>query len=695
MLKALAISIVLLWVLCLARMAYPQTTEFTYQGSFKDSGVPANGNYDLEFKLFNLVSGGVQQGGTLQRLNVPVAEGIFAVALDFGVNSLPGADRFLEIAVRTSGGGAFTQLSPRHKLTAAPYSIRSLNSANADAAADAAQLGGVAASQYVVTTDPRMTDARPPTAGSADYIQNGISPQASSNFNISGTGTASTFSAATQYNIGVDRILSNGGMGNLFAGVNAADAGPTGIMNSFFGAFAGEANTTANNNSFFGSSAGRSNSTGQGNSFFGSISGLSVTTGSGNSFFGRGSGGANTTGGGNSFFGDFAGNTNINGFNNTAIGSNADVLAVVSNATAIGYRAAVGQSNSLVLGSINGVNGSIADTKVGIGTTAPSERLHVVGNGVFAGDVSITGNLNTSGFFSATILSAGSQFNIGTDRVLSVTGTNNVYAGVNAGAAVPAGSNNAFFGTGAGLANAASNNSFFGQSAGAANTSGSSNAFFGRRAGIANDIGSFNNFFGASAGFNNTSGATNVFFGTDSGLDNTTGSNNTFVGVSTGRDNVSGSNNTALGRSANVGVGNLVNATAIGANAFVEQHNSLVLGSIDGVNGATSSANVGIGTTTPTDRLHVNGIIRVTALGAPGATHLCRNISGQISTCSEPPLADGLQPRPEMTKQREQIERQLAMIESLQKQVDQQSDQLRVLLALVCAQNPVPTLCSK
>ena len=39
------------------------------------------------------------------------------------------------------------------------------------------------------------------------------------------------------------------------------------------------------------------------------------------------------------------------------------------------------QSNSLVLGSIKGVNGATADTNVGIGLTAPVYRLHVVDPG--------------------------------------------------------------------------------------------------------------------------------------------------------------------------------------------------------------------------------------------------------------------------------------------------------------------------
>jgi hypothetical protein len=60
------------------------------------------------------------------------------------------------------------------------------------------------------------------------------------------------------------------------------------------------------------------------------------------------------------------------------LGSSADVRpGNLTNATAIGAQAQVTASNSLVLGSINGVNGATADTLVGIGTTAPATTLHV------------------------------------------------------------------------------------------------------------------------------------------------------------------------------------------------------------------------------------------------------------------------------------------------------------------------------
>jgi hypothetical protein len=78
---------------------------------------------------------------------------------------------------------------------------------------------------------------------------------------------------------------------------------------------------------------------------------------------------------------------NGTGTNNTAIGFRADVESGdLNNATAIGARAFVSQSNSLVLGSMSGVNGCTADnvcadTNVGIGTTAPHAKLHISGTG--------------------------------------------------------------------------------------------------------------------------------------------------------------------------------------------------------------------------------------------------------------------------------------------------------------------------
>jgi hypothetical protein len=414
--------LVVLAILLGATMTFAQTSSFTYQGRLTDGGTPANGNYDLQFALWDSLANGTQVGSTQTLNTVAVSNGVFTVSLDFGANSFPGANRFLEISARPSGSGSFTLLSPRQPITSTPYAVRSLNASSADSV----PASGV-------------------SAGSGNYIQNSASPQASSNFNISGNGAAGgtlsgdVVNATTQYSLNGTRILSNAGLQNLFAGIgagqsntgnsnsffgfNAGHANTNGGQNSFFGLAAGGANTTGSFNSFFGEAAGLRHTTGSDNSFFGSRSGSNNTQGNANAFFGSEAGALNTVGGKNAFFGESAGQQNTQGASNSYFGKSAGFRATGSsntfvgaladfinespsgnkntllgafatigsgpsfspdNATAIGANAQVTNSNSLVLGSINGINGATADTRVGIGTTAPTARLSVVATGVGA-----------------------------------------------------------------------------------------------------------------------------------------------------------------------------------------------------------------------------------------------------------------------------------------------------------------------
>src|SRR5256885_934753 len=147
--------LLLLFTLC-AITDLAQTTSFTYQGRLTDGGTAANGTYDLQLTVWDASSGGTQQPQpspvTVTRTSVLVTGGVFTVQLDFGANAFPGTDRFLEIGVRPTGGGAFTTLSPRQQTTSTPYAIRSSNATTADTATtatNATQLGSVAASSYV------------------------------------------------------------------------------------------------------------------------------------------------------------------------------------------------------------------------------------------------------------------------------------------------------------------------------------------------------------------------------------------------------------------------------------------------------------------------------------------------------------------------------------------------------------------
>src|SRR5712664_3436414 len=125
------VAIVLL-VLLSPSGAFAQTTGFTYQGRLTDGGTAANGNYDLQFALFDSLSGGTQIGSTQTLNTVAVTGGVFTVSLNFGANSFSGADRFMEISARPSGAGSFTLLTPRQPVTATPYAVRSANASAAD-----------------------------------------------------------------------------------------------------------------------------------------------------------------------------------------------------------------------------------------------------------------------------------------------------------------------------------------------------------------------------------------------------------------------------------------------------------------------------------------------------------------------------------------------------------------------------------
>src|ERR1041385_6642571 len=184
-------------VLCFsASTTLAQTTAFTYQGKLTDTGSPANGAYDFQFKLFDALSSGTQLGSTLTLNNVNVTGGVFTVNLDFGVcaGCFSGSDRFLEISVKPNGGGAFVLLTPRQQITLTPYAIRSLTATSADGLSVAC-VSCVTSSQIQSVQGSQIIGAIPVAsvpAGSASYIQNATNQHAASNFNTSGNAVGRT-----------------------------------------------------------------------------------------------------------------------------------------------------------------------------------------------------------------------------------------------------------------------------------------------------------------------------------------------------------------------------------------------------------------------------------------------------------------------------------------------------------------------
>src|ERR1035438_1208573 len=128
--------------------ARAQGTAFTYNGRLNDSGSPANGSYDLQFTLYNAVTNGTAFG-TLSNNATAVTSGLFTVTLDFG-GVFNGLNYWLELAVRTNGGGAFSILSPRQQIMPTPYAIYSATAGSA-ASATTATTAGVAGSANSVS----------------------------------------------------------------------------------------------------------------------------------------------------------------------------------------------------------------------------------------------------------------------------------------------------------------------------------------------------------------------------------------------------------------------------------------------------------------------------------------------------------------------------------------------------------------
>ena len=118
--------------------AFAQGTAFTYQGRLNVSGAPANGAYDLLFTVYDLPSG---PGAFANQTNsaLAISNGLFTVTLDFGPGIFTGPERWLEIAVRTNGSGSYANLVPRQRLTPTPYAI---TAGNFSGSISAGQLSG-------------------------------------------------------------------------------------------------------------------------------------------------------------------------------------------------------------------------------------------------------------------------------------------------------------------------------------------------------------------------------------------------------------------------------------------------------------------------------------------------------------------------------------------------------------------------
>jgi hypothetical protein len=97
-------------------------TAFTYQGELIDGGTPVTDDCDFEFTLWDDTALGNQLGPVVAT-TLSVAGGVFMTSLDFGADVFQGSARYLDISVCCPSVCSPQQLSPRVAMTPVPYAL--------------------------------------------------------------------------------------------------------------------------------------------------------------------------------------------------------------------------------------------------------------------------------------------------------------------------------------------------------------------------------------------------------------------------------------------------------------------------------------------------------------------------------------------------------------------------------------------
>jgi hypothetical protein len=328
-------------------------TAFTYQGELQQSGSPVTGNGDFQFSLWDAASGGAQIGATVPVDGVAVDNGRFTAQLDFGAAAFDGEARWLEIAVDyPSGTGSFTTLSPRQPVSAAPYALQTRGIFVDDTGEVGIGTTNPQASLHVRDNGSRTLKVR------NDASSGGVALQATA---AGDTGWATAVDAYT---------ASPGGVG-VYA-YNEAESG-----NAY--GVAAETASAAGTAVFGHASNGDQFSTGIG--VFGRSDGDDLAAG----VFGESTAQAGYSYGvhGVARAGEGVRGENLDFGNRGSLGTDSAGVA--------GQAASASDYAGYFAGGKSYFEGN-----VGIGTSAPSEKLEVAGDSVFTGNVTIGSSLANS-----------------------------------------------------------------------------------------------------------------------------------------------------------------------------------------------------------------------------------------------------------------------------------------------------------
>jgi hypothetical protein len=395
-----------------------QGTGFTYQGRLDDAGAPANGRFDLRFAIYDAASGGSLLAGPLTNAATGVSNGLFTVALDFGPGVFTGPARWLDIAVRTNGGGAFTALSPRQELRPTPYALYSLTAGgvtNGSVTAGHLHTAGAPVAGQVLTYDGSSLVWQNPAAASGAWAVAGN--------NVTGTnflGTLNDLALDVRVNNArALRLEPNATSPNVIAGhgVNAAGAGVTGATVSGGGAltYLGSPGTNRVTDDFGTVSGGANNQAGNGTGT--TTDGYFATVGGGTGNIA--SGVSSTIGGGAANLASQNDTTVAGGYQNGAVGLRSTVGGGHFNHAQSDYATVGGGQNNEASGGYSTVSGGQnnraavlgASVGGGVSNVAAGQAATVPGgiNNYATGDGSFAAGMNARAQHDGSFVWADSQ----------------------------------------------------------------------------------------------------------------------------------------------------------------------------------------------------------------------------------------------------------------------------------------------
>jgi len=130
-----------------------QGTAISYQGQLQVSGMAANTNYDFRFAVFSVVTNGTPVSGWVTNFDVPVSNGLFTVAPNFGAGvfngTASGSNDWLDVSVRPAGTTSFTTLAPRQPILPVPYALFAVSASNLLGTVGATQIVGTISSTLI------------------------------------------------------------------------------------------------------------------------------------------------------------------------------------------------------------------------------------------------------------------------------------------------------------------------------------------------------------------------------------------------------------------------------------------------------------------------------------------------------------------------------------------------------------------